>query len=45
MNLPIREQSGDLIVSVSGRIDHTRREEFTVTDRVPRPTGTNGNQP
>lgn len=29
MNLPTREQAGVLIVSVSGRIDHTTSEEFT----------------
>ncbi|MBS1142757.1 MAG: anti-anti-sigma regulatory factor, SpoIIAA [Proteobacteria bacterium] len=29
MNLPTREQAGVLIVSVSGRIDHTASEEFT----------------
>jgi anti-sigma B factor antagonist/stage II sporulation protein AA (anti-sigma F factor antagonist) len=29
MNLPTREQSGVLIVSVSGRIDHIASEEFT----------------
>jgi len=29
MNLPTREQSGVLIVSVSGRIDHLASEEFT----------------
>jgi anti-sigma B factor antagonist/stage II sporulation protein AA (anti-sigma F factor antagonist) len=29
MNLPTREQSGVLIVSVSGRIDHMASEEFT----------------
>ncbi|WP_434516371.1 hypothetical protein AB6Q56_07090 [Dechloromonas sp. ARDL1] len=30
MNLPTREQAGVLIVSVSGRIDHTASEEFTL---------------
>lgn len=30
MNLPTREQAGVLIVSVSGRIDHTTSEEFSV---------------
>lgn len=29
MHLPTREQAGVLIVSVSGRIDHTASEEFT----------------
>lgn len=29
MILPTREQAGVLIVSVSGRIDHTASEEFT----------------
>ena len=29
MNLPTREQAGVLIVTVSGRIDHTASEEFT----------------
>ncbi len=29
MNLPTREQAGVLIVSVSGRIDHTTSEEFS----------------
>ena len=29
MKLPTREQAGVLIVSVSGRIDHTASEEFT----------------
>ncbi len=29
MNLPIREQSGVLIVEVGGRIDHSIAEEFT----------------
>ena len=29
MHLPTREQSGVLIVSVSGRIDHIASEEFT----------------
>lgn len=29
MNLPTREQAGVLIVSVSGRIDHTTSEAFT----------------
>lgn len=28
MNLPTREQSGVLVVAVSGRIDHTASEEF-----------------
>lgn len=28
MNLPTREQSGVLVASVSGRIDHTASEEF-----------------
>lgn len=28
MNLPTREQGGVLVVSVSGRIDHTTGEEF-----------------
>ncbi len=30
MNLPTREQSGVLIVSVSGRIDHLASEEFSL---------------
>ncbi|MCH2221100.1 MAG: STAS domain-containing protein [Dechloromonas sp.] len=30
MNLPTREQAGVLIVSVSGRTDHTASEEFTL---------------
>jgi len=30
MNLPTREQSGVLIVSVSGRVDHLASEEFSL---------------
>lgn len=30
MNLPIREQSGVLVVRVSGRIDHVTSEAFTL---------------
>lgn len=45
MNLPTREQSGVLIVSVSGRIDHLASEEFTQAIEPILQQCKNGNRP